>query len=96
MARPTLKRFKEKALADDQVRAEYDALEPVFELKRKLIGIRRASGLTQEQVAVALKTHKSNISRLESLSSQHAPSVATIEKYARACGYTAEIRFKKA
>lgn len=53
--------------AVDHVRRRYQARrESVASLGKELGVLRRAHGFTQDQVAVALGTKKSNISRLES------------------------------
>jgi|GEM_PF-6278337 len=44
--RPSLKDFKEKALADPEVAAEYNRLSAAYELRKQLIKIRREAGLT--------------------------------------------------
>ena len=93
MTRPSFEGFKKEALTQPEVRAGYERLAPAFELRRKLIGIRLAAGFTQEQMAAALKTQKSNISRLESVNSKVSPTLSTIERYANAAGYRLEINF---
>lgn len=93
--RPTFVRFREKALADSQVSAEYEALTAAFEMKRRMIALRKAAGLTQEQMADLIGTKKSNISRLESLGSSNSPTLSTIEKYANALGYSVKVDFEK-
>ena len=93
MTRPSLEGFKKEALTRPGVRADYERLAPAFELRRKLIEIRLAAGFTQEQMAAALKTQKSNISRLESANSKISPTLSTIERYANAAGYRLEINF---
>ena len=93
MNRPTLSEFKKEALKRPGVKAEYDRLEPAYKLRRQLIEIRLKAGYTQEQMAVALKTKKSNISRLENVNSGISPTIKTIERYARAAGYTLDIKF---
>ena len=65
--RPTFEDFKEKALKRSDVKKEYDKLEVEFDLKLKLIKMRKAANLTQEEMANRMNTSKSNISRLESL-----------------------------
>jgi len=75
------------------VKLEYDRLTPAYSLRKKLIGIRKAAGFTQEQMAQALKTQKSNISRLENVNSKVSPTLSTIERYAHAAGYRLEINF---
>jgi predicted transcriptional regulator len=93
MSRPTFEEFKKKALADPDVRKEYEALIPVYELKKKLISIRKAAGLTQQKMAERMGTKKSNISRLESPNVSGSPKLSTIEEYARAAGYQVKIDF---
>ncbi len=93
MSRPSLKSFKEKALKRPGVRKTYDELAPAYELRRKLVSLRQNAGLTQEQVADKLHTNKSNISRLESVSSTISPKLSTIADYADAIGYDIKINF---
>ena len=49
--RPTFEDFKAKALEKVEVKKEYDRLEVEFDLKLKLIKIRKAANLTQEEIA---------------------------------------------
>lgn len=93
MARPGFSEFKEKALERPDVAEEYDHLAPAYELRRKLVALRQAAGLTQEQVAERLNTKKSNISRLESVNSRISPKLSTISDYAEAMGYAVQIDF---
>jgi DNA-binding XRE family transcriptional regulator len=93
MTRPSFEDFRKEALTQPGVRAEYERLAPAYELRRKLIEIRLAAGFTQEQMADALKTKKSNISRLENVNSKISPTFSTIERYAKAVGYKLEIKF---
>ena len=95
MNRPSFKQFKKKALTKPAVRTEYEALESTFNLRKKLIKLRHSAGLTQEQIARLLNTQKSNISRLESITSKNSPKLSTIEQYADAVGYDVEISFIK-
>jgi DNA-binding XRE family transcriptional regulator len=56
--RPTLTNFKEKALANNAVKQEYEALSLAYDLRKKLIAIRKTAGLTQEELAAILSTKK--------------------------------------
>lgn len=94
MTRRSFEKFRKKALKKPGVKAEYDALAPAFEMKRKMIALRKAAGLTQEQMADLLGTKKSNISRLESVSSEVSPRLSTLEDYARALGYRLKVGFE--
>jgi DNA-binding XRE family transcriptional regulator len=93
MSRPTFEKFRKEALSQPEVKAEYDRLAPAYELRYKMIEIRKAAGFTQDQMARALKTQKSNISRLENVDSKISPTITTIERYARVAGYRLEITF---
>ncbi|GAB6145012.1 helix-turn-helix domain-containing protein [Desulfocicer niacini] len=86
--------FKDEALKNPAVKKECDSLEPVFELRRKLIKLRINKGVTQEQLAGIMGTNKSNISRLESGENISYPTFKTISKYAAALGYKVDIEFK--
>jgi DNA-binding XRE family transcriptional regulator len=92
--RPTMKSFRRKALTKPGVKAEYDALSPAFEMKRQMIALRKKAGLTQEEMADRLGTKKSNISRLESVTSDVSPRLATVEQYARVLGYGIKVKFE--
>jgi DNA-binding XRE family transcriptional regulator len=92
--RRTFEQFREKALKKPGVREEYDALGPAFECKRQMIAMRKAAGVTQEQMAELLGTKKSNISRLESLNSDVSPRLSTIEQYAKVLGYRVKVDFE--
>ncbi len=46
--RPTFEQFKETALKDPGFREEYNALETAFQMKRRMIAMRKKAGLTQE------------------------------------------------
>jgi transcriptional regulator with XRE-family HTH domain len=86
--------FREKALQNPDVKAEYDALAAAFEMKRQMIALRKQAGLTQEKMAELLGTKKSNISRLESVNSENSPRLATVEEYARVLGYSVKVEFE--
>ncbi len=91
--RPSLKDFKEKALANPEVAQEYNRLSAAYDLRKQLIKIRKEAGLTQEEIAEILHTKKSNISRLENVNSKVSPKLSTIEEYAKAAGYKLEVTF---
>ncbi|WP_457602847.1 helix-turn-helix domain-containing protein [Nitratifractor sp.] len=89
--RPTFADFKKKALQSEEVREEYNALKPLFAIKKQLVAARVAKGLTQDQIAKKIGTSKSNISRLESLNNNYMPNLATLIKYAEALGMRLDI-----
>jgi len=89
--RPTFADFKKKALQNEEVRKEYDALKPLFAIKKQLVAARIAKGLTQDEIAKKIGTSKSNISRLESLNNNYMPNLSTLMKYAEALGMRLDI-----
>ena len=81
-------------MADPEFKKEYEALAPIWELRKELIKLRLKEGKTQEQVAAIMGTKKSNISRLENVNSKSSPKLSTIEEYAKVAGFEIEINFK--
>ena len=86
----SLKKLKNRAFKNSEVKDEYDQLESEFQFIDQLLRMRTKAGLTQEQVAERMKTQKSNISRLERGNAN--PSWATLLKYAHACGFDLSIK----
>ena len=86
--------LKKKALDIQNVKAEYEALEPEFTFLRAMLSARQKAGLTQADIAERMGTKPPAITRLESslTSGKHSPSLATLKKYAQALGYHLEIR----
>ena len=93
MSRPTFEDFKKKALSKPEVKNEYDKLTPEYELKLKLIKMRKEAGLTQEDLANMMHTKKSNISRLESFTNESSPKLSTLMAYAEATGHKLKVDF---
>ena len=86
--------LKKKAMDIQNVKAEYEALEPEFTFLRAMLSARQKAGLTQADIAERMGTKPPAITRLESslTSGKHSPSLATLKKYAKALGYHLEIR----
>jgi DNA-binding XRE family transcriptional regulator len=84
------KAFLEKASKRRGFSEAYEALEVEYALAHKLLAARARAGLTQEAVAARMGTTKSAISRLEA-AGKHAPSVASLKRYAAAVGCTLKI-----
>lgn len=88
----TYKQLHTKALANPEVKAEYEKLADEFSLLDEFLKARAAQGLTQTQVAEKIGTTQSAVARMESGSCTHSPSLATLTKYADALGCTLEVR----
>jgi len=54
-----LQKLKQQALQNPEVRQEYDALSEEFQMIDKLLQMRSAAGLTQDEVARRMGTQKS-------------------------------------
>lgn len=84
------KEFLEKAAQRGGFSEAYEALEVEYALAHEMLAARARAGLTQEAVAARMGTTKSAISRLEA-AGKHAPSVASLKRYAAAVGCTLKI-----
>jgi DNA-binding XRE family transcriptional regulator len=82
---------KKALFADEELKNEYDALAPLYELKRNLINLRLEKGLSQKDLAKLIGTKQSAISRLENGDSN--PSVEFLSKIAHALGKELHISF---
>jgi DNA-binding XRE family transcriptional regulator len=83
--------FLDKAMKRKGFKEAYEELEGEYALVRELLAARTRAGLTQEAVAGLMGTTKSAVSRLEA-AGKHAPSMATLKKYAQAVGCHLEIK----
>lgn len=91
----TYEELKAIALANPKVKAEYERIEreemPMFDA---ILMARKEKGLTQAQVAERMGTKATAVARLEAalVSGKHSPSIATLQKYAKALGKQLDIR----
>ncbi len=94
MKQPTHKSFKKEALNLAKVKKEYDELEAEFALIAELIRARKMKGKSQKEVAEAMHTSSSVVSRLEAGygKQRHSPTLDTLKRYAAALGCHVSIR----
>lgn len=85
------KEFLAKASARKGFTEAYNALELEYQVAGQMLRARSRAGLTQDAVAERMGTTKSAISRLES-AGKHAPSLATLKRYARAVGCELQVK----
>ncbi|RJP19506.1 MAG: XRE family transcriptional regulator [Candidatus Omnitrophota bacterium] len=88
----THKELKARALERADVKAEYDRLSEEFSYLDEFLKARAAADLTQAEIAKRIGTTQSAIARLESGGGKHSPSLATLQKYARALDCRLELR----
>ena len=72
----------DKAMKDPQIKAEYDRLEPEYQIIRAIIDKRIEKKLSQKEMAAKMGTKQSALSRLES--GTYNPSLAFLKKVATA------------
>ena len=69
-------------------KAAYDALADEYATLDELLRARKTAGMTQADVAASMGVAQASVARLEASagSRKHAPSVATLRRYADAVG----------
>ena len=72
-----------KKMEDPEFKAEWDALEPEFQIIRAIIEGREENDFTQAQLAQATGIHQADISRLENGTGN--PSLRTLKRLAAGC-----------
>ena len=82
---------KKQILQSPEVRAEYDKLKILYDIKREIIKLRLDQGLSQKELADKVGIKQSAISRLES--GEYNPSVEFLSKVANALGKELEVKF---
>ena len=82
--------YKAKIFSErPDVKEEYEALGPQYEIICAEIKCRKALGITQKELAERMGTAQANISRFESGS--YNPSLAFLQKMAQSLGKTLKI-----
>ena len=76
--------LRQELLNNDEVRTEYEALRPQYELIEQIIIARTQQGITQEELAQRAGTRQSNISRFEG--GNYNPSLEFMQKIAQGLG----------
>ena len=89
MSNFTFEQLKEELLRDPRIEESYNELQPEFELRRAIIDARLRKGVTQEDLARALGTTQSAISRMES--GVFDPRLSSLRKLAAALDLRIEI-----
>jgi ribosome-binding protein aMBF1 (putative translation factor) len=75
--------YKKKAFAaDKELKAQYDALEPEYQLMKAAYEARAERGLTQGELAKRIGTTQANVSKLER--GEFNPSVKFLRRFAKA------------
>ncbi|MBI2939376.1 MAG: helix-turn-helix domain-containing protein [Chloroflexi bacterium] len=83
-------RYLERRLANPAFRQRFEVAERAWDLALQLAALRRARGLTQQQVADLLGTKQQAIARLED-PSYTGHSLSMVRRYAEALGATIDV-----
>ncbi|MDC7289948.1 helix-turn-helix domain-containing protein [Blautia schinkii] len=86
-----LEELKKEHLSNPRVKAEYDALEPEFQVIRAMIEARRDQHLTQQQLADRTGIDRADISKLENGNAN--PSLKLLKRLAEGLGMNIKIEF---
>jgi len=86
------KELRDELLQDEELKAEYEALRPQYELIKQVITARTQQGISQEELAQKAGTKQSNISRFEG--GNYNPSLEFMQKIAQGLGKELQITLK--
>lgn len=85
------KDYLNEQLQNPTFKAEYDALEPEFAIIQAMIDARKASGLTQKELAERTGIAQGDISKLENGNAN--PSIRTLQRLAAGMGMKLQLAF---
>lgn len=91
IAMSSYKDYKEKALQDPEVRAEYNALQPEYDIIQAMIDARNSQHLTQKELAAKTGITQADISRVEN--GIRNPSLAMMKRIAEGLGMQLKLEF---
>ena len=78
------KEYKEKALKDPEVKAEYDSLEAEYDIIQAMIDVRINQHMTQKDLSAKTGITQADISRIEN--GTRNPSLAMVKRLAEGLG----------
>ena len=85
--------LKKRLLANPEVLAAHEEMAPEFELVKSIILLRKAHGMTQDDLAKAIGSKQPAIARIES-GRYRGMSLSTLEKMAHALGARLVVRLE--
>lgn len=83
--------FLAEHLKDENVKREYDALEPEFQIIHAMLDARLAENLTQQQLADRMGIDRADVSKLENGNAN--PSLKMLKRLAAGLNRTLKIEF---
>ncbi|MDO4467481.1 MAG: helix-turn-helix transcriptional regulator [Bacillota bacterium] len=85
--------FKQKALKNVTVKAEYDALEPEYDIIQAMIHARKSLNMTQKELSEITGINQADISRIEN--GTRNPSIEMVKRLAIGMGMRLKLEFIK-
>jgi len=85
------KDYKEKALSNPEVKAEYEALQPEYDIIQAMIDARVSQNITQKELSVITGITQADISRIEN--GTRNPSLAMMKRIAAGLGMQLRLEF---
>ena len=83
--------YREKALQNHDVKAEYDALQPEYDIIQAMIDARNSQHITQKELAAKTGITQADISRIEN--GTRNPSLAMVKRIAEGLGMQLRLEF---
>lgn len=83
--------FRKEMLANPEVKAEYDALQPEFDIIRAMVEARKSQNLTQKELSERTGITQADISRIEN--GTRNPSLDMLKRLAKGMGMQLRLEF---
>ena len=91
MAMSSYKDYKKRALQNPKVKAEYDALQPEYDIIQAMIDARVQQNMTQKDLSAKTGITQADISRIEN--GTRNPSLSMVKKLAQGLGMQLKLEF---
>ena len=85
------KDYKKRALRNPEVKAEYDALQPEYDIIQAMIDARVQQNMTQKDLSAKTGITQADISRIEN--GTRNPSLSMVKKFAQGLGMQLKLEF---
>ena len=91
MGMSSYKEYKEKVLQNAEVKEEYDALQPEYDIIQAMISARVNQNLTQKELSERTGITQADISRIEN--GTRNPSLSMVKRLAEGLGMKLKLEF---
>jgi len=91
IAMSSYKDYKKQVLKNEEVKAEYDALQPEYDIIQAMIDARNEQHLTQKELSERTGITQADISRIEN--GTRNPSLSMVKRIAKGLGMQLKLEF---